>query len=137
MTEYEAYDTLMSLASSSFDLMFGYFSLGFAFLVMSHLAAAKLSGKLVAVVIGLYTLASMIIILNFYALNVDLDNLYAYMLERKLSGEYDLGWFGMNPIWVPKTLTLMQVLLGFGGYIASLFFFFHSRSLGEAHSSAS
>jgi hypothetical protein len=39
MTEYEAYDTVMSLASETYSLLFGYFSLVFAFLVMSHMAA--------------------------------------------------------------------------------------------------
>lgn len=132
VTEYEAYDALMAISSGSYTLMFGYFSLGFGFLVMSHLAASKLSGELVVVVLGLYTLASAVIILNFYALNVDLDNLYLYMLERKASGEYDLAWFGMNPPWVPKSLTIMQVALGVGGYVASLFFFFHSRKEGAS-----
>ena len=35
MTEYEAYDTVMSIAGNTYNLMFGYFSLVFAFLVMS------------------------------------------------------------------------------------------------------
>jgi len=64
---------------------------------------------------------------NFYALNVDLDHLYLYMLEQKLSGSYDLAWFGMNPLWIPKALTAFQVLLGLGGYFGSIFFFFYSR----------
>ncbi len=127
MTEYEAYDTIMSIASNTFDLMFGYFSLVFGFLVMSHMAARKLSNQLVIVVLGLYTLACAVITLNFYALNVDLDNLYLYMLTQKQSGTYDLAWFGMNPLWVPKSLTVLQVLLGLGGYFGSIFFFFHSR----------
>ena len=92
MTEYEAYDTVMSLASQTYSLMFGYFSLVFAFLVMSHMAAERFSSRLVAVVIGLYTLASLVIVINFYALNVDLDNLYLYMLDRKMSGTYELTW---------------------------------------------
>ncbi len=128
MTEYEAYDTIMSLASNSYNLMFGYFSLVFAFLVMSHLAANRLSTQLVVVVLGLYTLASLVITLNFYALNVDLDNLYLYMLERKAGAEFDLSWFGMNPPWVPQLLTVLQVLLGLGGFFGSIFFFFHSRT---------
>ena len=127
MTEYESYDTLMSLASNSYDLMFGYFSLVFAFLVMSHLAAKKLSSHLVVVVLGLYTLASLVITLNFYALNIDLDSLYLYMLERKMDSRFDLSWFGLNPAWVPKTLTILQVLLGLGGYFGSIFFFLYSR----------
>ena len=128
MTEYEAYDTIMSIASNTFDLMFGYFSLVFGFLVMSHMAAKKLSNQLVIVVLGLYTLACAVITLNFYALNVDLDNLYLYMLTQKQIGTYDVSWFGMNPLWVPKSLTVLQVLLGLGGYLGSIFFFFHSRN---------
>ena len=70
MTEYEAYDALMSLASNSYDVLFGYFSLVFGFLVMSHMAAKRLSSQLVMVVLGLYTLACAVITLNFYALNM-------------------------------------------------------------------
>lgn len=127
MTEYEAYDTVMSIASQTYSLMFGYFSLVFGFLVMSHMAASKLASRLVVVVIGLYTLACLVITLNFYALNVDLDNLYLFMLAQKQSGAYDLAWFGMNPPWVPQSLTIFQVLLGIGGYFGSIFFFFHRR----------
>ena len=129
MTEYEAYDTVMSIASQTYSLMFGYFSLVFGFLVMSHMAARKLSSQLVVVVIGLYTLACLVITLNFYALNVDLDNLYLFMLAQKQSGAYDLSWFGMNPPWVPQSLTVFQVLLGLGGYFGSIFFFFHIRRI--------
>lgn len=127
MTEYEAYDTLNSLASNTYNLMFGYFTLVFGFLVMSHMAASRLSTQLVAVVIGLYTLASLFINVNFYALNVDLDSLYLFMLEQKSQAVYELSWFGKNPPWVPQSLTILQVLLGLGGYFGSLFFFFHSR----------
>jgi hypothetical protein len=127
MTEYEAYDTVMSIASNTFNLMFGYFSLVFGFLVMSHMAAKKLSNRLVMVVLCLYTLACAVITLNFYALNVDLDNLYSFMLAQKQRGAYDLIWFGMNPLWVPKSLTALQVLLGVGGYFGSVFFFFYRR----------
>jgi len=127
MTEYEAYDTLLALASNTYNLMFGYFTLVFGFLVMSHLAADRLSSHLVAVVIGLYTLASLFINLNFYALNVDLDSLYLYTLDQKSTGKFDLSWFGKNPLWVPQSLTVLQVLLGLGGYFGSIFFFFHSR----------
>ena len=127
MTEYEAYDTIMSITANSFNLMFGYFSLIFGFLVMSHLAANRIPGRLVPVVIGLFSLATLAIVVSFYALNVDLDSLYEHMLEQKWAGEYDLNWFGNNPLWVPQSLSIFQTLLGFGAYFGSLFFFFHSR----------
>lgn len=127
MTEYEAYDTLMTIAANTYELMFGFFSLVFAFLVMSHMAGRKLATKLVPVIVTLYTLAASSIVLNFYALNVDLDNLYAEMVMKKQSGVYDLAWFGANSLMVPKVLTVLQVLVGLGGYFGSIFFFFESR----------
>ena len=127
MSEYEAYDLLMSLASQTYQLMFGFFSLVFAFIVMSHMAARKISRQLVSVIIALYSMAMLVIVLNFYALNTDLDNLYLYMMAQKQSGAYDLSWFGANSPILPKSLTMLQVLLGIGGYFGSIFFFFHSR----------
>jgi hypothetical protein len=55
------------------------------------------------------------------------------MLAQKQSGVYDLAWFGMNPPWVPQSLTFLQVLLGLGGYFGSIFFFVYSR---KKHSTA-
>jgi hypothetical protein len=132
MTEYEAYDTLMSIASGTYELMFGFFSLVFAFIVMSHMAARKLSGQLVSIIISLYSLAMLVIVLNFYALNVDLDSLYSYMMMQKQNGTYDLSWFGSNSLIVPKSLTVLQVLLGIGGYIGSIYFLLHSRTKGSS-----
>lgn len=127
MTEYEAYDALMSIASNTYELLFGYFSLVFGFLVMSHMAARKLSNPLAAVVVALFSLACLGIIFNFYALNTDLDSLYSYMLTLKQNGAEGLSWFGQNPLWVPKTMTILQILLGVGGYFGSIFFFWHRR----------
>jgi hypothetical protein len=107
--------------------MFGFFSLVFAFIVMSHMAARKISRPLISVIIVLYSMAVLVIVLNFYALNTDLDNLYLYMMAQKQSGAYDLSWFGANPPILPKSLTMLQVLLGIGGYFGSIFFFFNSR----------
>ena len=127
MTEYEAYDTLMSIAAQSYQLLFGFFSLVFAFLVMSHMAARKLSGRLSVVVLTLYSIACLIIVLNFYALNVDLDSLYSFMLAQKQNGTYDLSWFGLNPPLVPRSLSVLTLLLGVGGYFGSIYFFLHSK----------
>ncbi len=132
MTEYEAYDTIMSIASNTNQLMFGFFSLVFAFLVMSHMAAKKLSRQLIVVVVALYSVACLIIILNFYALNVDLDSLYSHMLLEKQNGTYELSWFGLNPPLIPRSLTVLQVLVGVGGYFGSIYFFFHRRQTRQA-----
>lgn len=132
MTEYEAYDLLMSISSESFQLMFGYFSIVSAFLVMSYFAAHKLSGAHSAILLVLFTLSSVFLVINFYALNVDLDNLYREMIAKKEQGTYELDWFGGNPIWVPVALTYIQTLVGLGGYACSVaFFYFKRKSSGN------
>ena len=127
MAEYEAYDLLMSLASESYQLMFGYFSIISAFLVVSYFAANKLRTAHSNILLILFTLASAFLIINFYAINVDLDNLYADMIMKKEQGTYELSWFGENPLWVPRTLTFLQTLIGLGGYLCSVVFFYFQR----------
>ena len=127
MTEYEAYDLLMSLSSGSFQLMFGYFSIISAFLVMSYFVADKLSTAHSYILLVLFTLSSAFFIINFYALNLDLDNLYIEMITKKDQGVYELEWFGGNPIWVPQVLTLLQTLIGLSGYVCSIAFFIFQR----------
>ena len=46
------------------------------------------------------------------------------MLSKKESGVYVLAWFGNNPIWIPRSLTVIQIIIGVGGYIGSVIFFF-------------
>jgi hypothetical protein len=117
----------MSLASESFQLMFGYFSIVSAFLVMSYFVAKKLSTAHYYILLVLFTLSSAFLVINFYALNVDLDNLYAEMIMKKEQGIYELDWFGENPIWIPRTLTFLQTLIGIGGYLCSVAFFYFQR----------
>ena len=127
MTEYEAYDLLISLAGESFQLMFGYFSIVSAYLIMSYVAADKLGVLHSYILLVLFTLSSAFLVINFYALNVDLDNLYVDMLLKKEQGIYQLDWFGGDSVWVPKSLTVLQTLIGLGGYICSVVFFFFRR----------
>lgn len=79
------------------------------------------------ILLTLYTLASAFLVINFYALNVDLDNLYIEMITKQEQGIYELAWFGANPTWVPQSLTMLQTLIGLGGYICSVAFFYFQR----------
>ena len=122
----------MSISSESFQLMFGYFSIVSAFLIMSYFVAGKLSTAHSAILLVLFTLSSIFLVTNFYALNVDLDNLYRDMISKKEQGIYELIWFGGNPVWVPVTLTYIQTLVGLGGYACSVaFFYFKRKSSGN------
>jgi hypothetical protein len=131
MSEYEAYELLMSLSANSFQLMFGYFSIVSAFLVMSYFVAEKLSNAHSKILLILFTLSSAFLVINFYALNVDLDNLYIEMITKKEQGIYELAWFGANPAWVPQSLTVLQTLIGLGGYLCSVAFFYFQRGGGQ------
>lgn len=130
MSEAEAYELLMLITSELNQLMFGYFSMVSAFLVMSYLAADKLSALHAGITVALFAVCSAYVVLNVVALNVDLDSLYAEMIARKSAGEYALAWFGRNPVWLPVSLTFVQVGIGLGGFVGSLVFFFSRRSRG-------
>ena len=127
MSESEAYELVVLLTSELNQLMFGYFSMVSAFLIMSYLVAKKLSRLHSLVIVALFTVCSLYIILNLYVLNTDLDNLYREMIQKKQAGLFELGWFGENPPWIPISLTFVQVLIGVGGYVGSLIFFFSRR----------
>ena len=131
MSEAEAYEIILLIASELSHLMFGYFSIVSAFLILSFLIAEKLNALQSAIILLLYTICSLFIVLNMYALDVDLDSLYEEMLVKKASGEYELAWFGKNPLWIPVSLTYIQLSIVVGGYIGSILFFF-SKSKPEA-----
>ena len=124
MNESEAFELVMLMASELSHLMFGYFSIVSAFLIMSFLVADRLSRLQSVIILILYTIFSVYVTLNIYALNIDLDSLYAEMLSKKESGEYGLDWFGSNPIWIPRSLTLIQISICLGGYFGTVVFFF-------------
>lgn len=132
MSESEAYELVVLISSEVNTLMFGYFSMISAFLIMSYMAATKLSSLHAWIVVVLFTLCSFYIVLTLYAFNTDLDSLYLEMLESKSSGKYELRWFGKNPAWLPVSLTAIQIAIGVGGYIASVVFFFSRRRSGGA-----
>ena len=134
MSESEAYELIILIASELNQLMFGYFSIISAFLVMSYLIAQNLTRLQSAIVLILYTLSTLYIVLNFYALNVDLDSLYQDMLLKKASGTYELVWFGNNPVWIPISLTFIQTVIGIVGYVGSVIFFFSRSKLDQDHS---
>jgi len=129
MTEAEAYELLVLITSELNQLTFGYFSIISAFLVMSYFVANKLNNIHSTIILILFTLCSFYIVSNLYLLNNDLDNLIADMLLKKSQGVFELAWFGKNPPLASNFLTLVQVLIGLGGYICSIIFFYSNRKM--------
>ena len=131
MNEYEAYDILVNGITTIGNYFFGYFSIISAFLVMSYLVANKLTRVNSLILITLFTLSSLLMVLNIYTLSNDMQHLTSYMYEQKQSGVYDLAWFGKNPIWMSYVLMITEIMCIIGGYVGALLFFFYRSKAGD------
>jgi len=131
MTEAEAVMTFLEFVGESNQLLFGYISVVSAFLIMSYFTAPKLNNVLAGIVLGLFSVVAFLLIFQTYLLNVDLDNLYAYIYSQKSSGIYELPWFGRNSAGSARLLTILQILSTIGGYVGSIAFFFYQKRHGS------
>lgn len=98
---------------------------------MSYLVAKKLNTINSLILIVLFTISSFLIALNIYTLSNDLQRLYSYMFMKKQIGEYDLSWFGKNPLWMSNVLKITEIMSVIGGYVGALLFFFYRRKAGN------
>jgi hypothetical protein len=131
MSEYEAFDLFTNLVSQTYQLMFGFFSLISAFLIMSYSVAKKLNNVLSSIVIVLFTIVSVFFVLQFYFINGALDSLYIDMLDKKQTGIFELNWFGTHPAWTTQLVTVIQILIAVGGYFGGLFFYYYRRNTAD------
>ena len=134
MTEAEAIEALTAYIGGVNDVYIDYISVVSAFLIMSYFAAHKLNKYLLCIVLILFTIVAGNLIFSLFLQNNDLDHLYAYIIEQKNSGAFDLPWFGMNQEWASPALTVLEVLSTLGGYIGCMFFFFYQRRHGHDES---
>ncbi len=134
MTAAEAIATLTAYTGEIDSLYIDYIGVISAFLIMSYFAAHKLSTNLMYVVVSLFTIVVAVLVFTVFLLNNDLDNLYGYIIEQQSTGVYDLPWFGLNPEWSSRLLTILQVISAIGGYTGGLFFFFYQRKHGSGAS---
>jgi len=128
MPEYEALSLFLQYVGQSLQVMVAYVSIVSAFLVMSYFAAGRLSSSLVAIVLALFTFVSLLLMMQMYLLRHDTVLLYQFLLEQKARGDMNLAWFGTNPAWTPRLLGYLYQLVGVGGYLGTLGFFFFQRS---------
>jgi len=127
MTEAEAISSLTAYISEVNGAYTNYIGFISAFLIMSYFAADRLNTILMYVVLTLFTLVAGNLIFVLFLLNNDLDQLYSHIITQKISGAYELPWFGLNPEWSPRVLTAIQVLSTIGGYLGCIFFFIYQR----------
>lgn len=85
MTEYESISLFNEIFSNLAQVLFGYISILSAFLVMSYFAADKLNRVLTALVVALFTLSSVMLVIQVNFLRTDLMNVYEVILNIQSS----------------------------------------------------
>ena len=128
MTEIEAYEVFAAIAGQQYELMFGYFSIVTAFLIMSYFVANKLDNFLATIAAVLYSVCCIWFAANAYGWHTDIVHIYAEMVEKKDAGQFELEWFGHNPDWLPNINTYMQFFVIVGGWLISLTYFIFRRT---------
>ncbi len=127
MSEAELFTAFHAALGAAHSVLFGHISLMSGFLVMSYLAADKLSTVLAAIVIALFSAASFLMIARVFLNRNDAEAIAAYMLEQKQSGSLELSWFGVNPSWTVGATTFLEITVVVGGYLGCIVFFFYQR----------
>ena len=127
MIGYEAVSGFNELVANLNNLLFGYISILSAFLIMSYFAASKLNSGLASIVLVLFSLACLMLIIQFNFMKTDMQHLYRHIVELKAAGDPTVDWFGQNPPWSISVLTIIQNLVTIGGYIGCLLFFFSKK----------
>jgi len=131
MTEAELLATFQGYLTQIQTILFGYISFISGFLVMSYLAADKLSKLLTALVLSLFSVACGALIFRLFLARHDFSMLNQYILQRSQSGELNLPWFGANPPWAPQLLAILDIAITLGGFVGSVAFFFIQRRESE------
>ncbi len=127
MTAYEASELFMVYLNTYFQFMFGYVGILSGFLVMSYVAAERLSKLLSILVVTLFSLVSLMMIIQINFLRNDFRGLNRYLYELKDVDPESLIWFGTNPLWMVLVLTLVTNAVLFGGFVGCIGYFLYQR----------
>ena len=127
MTEYEAVSLFYEMINTSNSHLMGYISVLSAFLVMSWFAADKLSKVLMVIVLALFSLVSILLIMQINLTRTDMSSLYAYIIELRGTGTNGLEWFLENPPWFVDSIPIVLNMVTIGGYISSIGFFLYKK----------
>ena len=109
------------------QLFFGYVSLVTGFIVMSYLVADKISSFLAVIGVVLFSIVSALMFLGIFISRNNAEHLMEYLRAQAQRGELDFAWLGANPSWSGDLMNVLYILATFGGYFASIIYFFYSR----------
>lgn len=125
MTEYELVDTFYTVAELSDQLIVSFVTLLFAFLIASYLVSSRLDGRMVVVVIALYSFMALRYVLVYYNVSGDLVTLADTINGLRLRPDSTLGWLeiggGLSTMLIGTTVAM------FLSFLASVYFFFYTR----------
>ena len=127
MSEAELIATFQGYLSETTQLVFGYISVMSGFLIMSYLVAHKIPRSLAAIVLGLFSAVSAVLMFRIFLNRTDTRSIVAYILEQKELGNFDLPWFGSNPWWAVEMLTYFEIAATLGGFFGCVAFFLYKR----------
>ena len=127
MSEAELVNAFQGYIALTNEIFFGYISLISGFLVMSYLAAEKISAFLASIAVSLFTVVCTVLIFGIFLNRNDAEELMAHMLKESKLGNLDLVWLGSNPDWAATIVTIFYIVATIGGYLACTAYFFYRR----------
>lgn len=134
MNEADLMVTFQGYLSLTNQLFFGYVSLLSGFLVMSYLVADKISSFLASISVALFSIVSALLLLGVFLSRNNAEHLIAFMRTQAQRGELNLDWLGYNPSWAADVMSILYIIATFGGYLASVAYFFYKRKHGNMES---
>lgn len=127
MKETELIAAFQGYLSLTNQLFFGYISLLSGFLVMSYLVADKISSLLEWIAVALFSIVSALLLLGIFLSRNSAEHLMTFMRAQAQSGDVNLVWLGYNPQWAGDVMSTLYIIAAFGGYLASIGYFFYKR----------
>lgn len=127
MSEAELVAAFQGYIGLTNQLFFGYVSLLSGYLVMSYLVADKISTFLASISVVLFSIVSVLLLLGMFLSRNNAEHIMVFMRVSALKGGLDLDWLGYNPPWAADLMSALYILATFGGYLASIVYFFYKR----------
>ena len=135
MSDYELVDIFIQYSNNLQAHFMNYVAVLFAFLIAAYLIADKLESSMAFIIVGLFTLVTMIQGVNVSGAGYDFVSVGMQVAARATQDSANLDWHAtktwLGNIGLPfvRFSTVAVVIIS---YIGGIFFFFHQRHVGRA-----
>jgi hypothetical protein len=132
MTDYELANLLVIQVQTMFEVLTTYITIVSGFLVVGYLVAHKLNRSMVAVLVVLFSMASLGCAVGMRSNVAGVSNTGRHLGEAIAAGTAHFGWrfSGARSPAIASTMPLMMQSIFVVAYIGALVFFFHQRRAG-------